>query len=170
MMKIEKPKVKRNNPEEKIQNKIRKILKADGWVTEKMHGNQYQSGIPDLYCFHRKHGHRWVEIKTEKGRLTHAQGVTFKAWEKAGLGVYILTHHSEINLLTDGSEPNWRRFAHRIRPPKTDYIGSKNARRRIKQQDKQVHERNLEPIKSRKKSGRRKSLSFKEITGKSDLN
>lgn len=34
-----------------------------GWFCVKIHGSQYQSGLPDLYCMHKSYEPKWVECK-----------------------------------------------------------------------------------------------------------
>jgi len=33
------------------------------WHVERMSADAFQNGIPDLFCYHKKWGIRWVEIK-----------------------------------------------------------------------------------------------------------
>ena len=49
--------------EVQIQRELVAFLKARGWHVERMLANAYQTGIPDLYCFIEKWGHRWIEVK-----------------------------------------------------------------------------------------------------------
>lgn len=94
--------------ETSIVSRIRLTLVANGYtLVEKTHGNSYQAGWPDLYCFHPVKGHRWVEVKRPRvGRLTRAQRVRFAQWEAAGEGVWVLTSPDDAVRL-DGP-PNWR--------------------------------------------------------------
>jgi len=78
-------------PEQRLSDALRRALRAEGWFTAKSHGNLYQAGWPDLLCYHRVHGYRWVETKTERGRLTPAQFETFTAWTGAGISIWVLT-------------------------------------------------------------------------------
>lgn len=155
-MEIPEPRKRRGNEEEKIQNKIRAKMEEEGWLTEKMHGNKFQSGIPDLYCYHPEHGHKWVEVKTAKGYLTSAQGAKFKNWEKYDLGVYILISFKEIPLLK--GKPNWRRFEHKIAAPKRDFIGYSKERKDEKERRRAIRQ-NVERV---NKSSPKK-LSFDEF-------
>lgn len=34
-----------------------------GWKIKKIHGSQFQSGLPDLYCMHHNYEPKWVECK-----------------------------------------------------------------------------------------------------------
>ncbi len=78
--------------ESEIQHAIIHFLRAHGWTCQPMWADSYQNGIPDLYCFHKQWGPRWVEVKRPKGySFTHRQRQKFPAWEKAGIGIWILT-------------------------------------------------------------------------------
>ena len=46
-----------------IQRKLVEFLRARGWYVERMLANAYQTGIPDLYCYHPRWRERWVEVK-----------------------------------------------------------------------------------------------------------
>lgn len=92
--------------EKLIEGRIRAKLEADGWLTEKTHGNAYQSGFPDLFCHHPQHGTRWIEVKTPKGRLTKAQRKKFPVWDSFGVKIWVLTSEEEVHMLF--GTPNWR--------------------------------------------------------------
>jgi len=94
-----------------IQRKLVKFLRDRGWHVERMLANAYQVGCPDLYCFHREWGARWVEVKRPEGySFTRAQRLKFPEWDRAGIGIWILTAATEeqYNLLL--GPPNWRKF------------------------------------------------------------
>ena len=104
-------KLKREGPEHKIQRDLIDYLRVRGWLVEVMHGNAFQRGIPDLYLFHKKWGSRWVDVKNpENYCFTKAQKLKWPMWEKAGLGIWILTAatQSEYDKLFD--LPNWRDY------------------------------------------------------------
>jgi len=103
-----------------VSDPLRRLLRADGWLVEKSHGNLYQAGWPDLYCFHLAHGHRWVETKTPNGRLTPAQFETFSRWVEAGVPIWILTE-PRPDLLLD--PPNARAWLDRYRPAERRTVG-----------------------------------------------
>ena len=95
--------------EQSIQNQIRKRLKEIGWSTRKTHGNKFQAGWPDLYCYHREYGERWLEVKTPTGRLTKAQRKEFPLWEADGIKIWIAESAEDVpELLFE--EPNWRNW------------------------------------------------------------
>ena len=91
----------RTRPEDAVQEKIIAFLKMRGWHVEKMHGNAFQSGIPDLYCFNPSLGgseglHRWVDVKVEgRHKYTKAQCQKWPLWESIGIGVWIMMGATE---------------------------------------------------------------------------
>lgn len=108
-MKLSKP---RGHPEKKLEHAVRNYLHSQGWYTVKMHGNKFQSGIPDLYCAHPKYGQRWIELKTRDGVMTSAQCRTFPKFHKAGVKIFIIGAVSDIgtpgsNKGIFGSKSNW---------------------------------------------------------------
>jgi hypothetical protein len=97
--------------ESKIQNDIRSFLHARAWLTERMHGNAYQVGIPDLFCWHKKYGFRWLDIKRPVGHsLTKAQIQKWPQWESTELGVWIMTAASEEEYKKLFGPPNFRAY------------------------------------------------------------
>jgi hypothetical protein len=97
--------------ESKIQADLICYLRARGWHVERMLADSYQNGIPDLYCFHKQWGHRWIEVKRPVGySLTLRQRQKFPAWEEAGIGIWILTAATEEQYRLLFTEPNWRDF------------------------------------------------------------
>lgn len=97
-------------PEAKIQSALVDYLTARSWLVERMHGNAYQRGVPDLYCY-REGEHRWIDVKVA-GRysFTPAQRHKWLIWDSFGVGIWILTGacQSEYNKLFE--PPNWREF------------------------------------------------------------
>lgn len=112
----------KNGPEFHIQNKWVKFLESKGWHVERMVGNAFQTGIPDLYLAHSRYGTRWVDVKVY-GRytFTKAQKKKWPIWESYGVGIWIigaksskdctkdhmLEEHEQV--LVSGS-PNFRDF------------------------------------------------------------
>lgn len=97
--------------EKPIERDLRAELHARGWWTTKIHGGRFQSGLPDLYCFHPEHGERWVEVKRPtKGRLTDKQLVRFPQMDAAGVGIWILTGHDEEQIGFLFCPPNWKKW------------------------------------------------------------
>ena len=94
-----------------IQRELVEFLCARGWHVERMLGNSYQFGIPDLFCFHQKWGMRWVEVKRPQGySFTLRQKQKFPEWEKAGVGIWILVAATQEQYDLLFKPPNWRGF------------------------------------------------------------
>jgi len=105
---VKKPK---HGPEWYIQRDLINYLKGRNWLVERMVGNAFQMGIPDLYVFHSKHGPRWIDVKVEgKNTLTKAQRFKWPAWESFGLGVWILTGADQENYDKLFKPPNFRDY------------------------------------------------------------
>jgi hypothetical protein len=85
----------KHGPEYHIQNKWVKFLTAKGWHVERLIGNAFQSGIPDLLLMHPEHGIRFVDIKVDgKYSFTAAQKQKWPLWLKFGCGIWILSAKS----------------------------------------------------------------------------
>lgn len=101
----------RTSPEKQIENAVRLFLSDRGWLVEKTHSTAYSSGWPDLYLFHREHGHRWVDIKVPaRNQLTKAQCQKWPVWEAAGIDVHIITGATETEYAKLFRPANWREF------------------------------------------------------------
>jgi hypothetical protein len=100
----------RGKPEEKVRDAIIGRLKGHGWGVKIMHGNAYQSGVPDLYAMHYDYlPPRWIDAKVE-GRysFTKAQKWTWPVWHfKYRVGIWILTDGSEEQYQRLFKPPNW---------------------------------------------------------------
>jgi hypothetical protein len=81
---------------------------------ERLIGNAFQTGIPDLYLYHPKWGQRWVDLKSP-GRysFTKAQRIKWPLWEKFGLGIWIVTSADQDGYDSLFRPPNWRDFVKR---------------------------------------------------------
>jgi len=87
---------------------------------ERVVGNAFQKGLPDLFLGHPKHGWRWADIKVFGAySFTKAQKLKWPEWEKYGIGVWILgaesREHCTIEHLTTEynklfAPPNMRDF------------------------------------------------------------
>jgi len=94
-----------------IQRELVEFLRARTWHSERMLANSFQYGIPDLYAFHRDFGHRWIEVKRPYSySFTLRQRQKFPAWEKAGIGIWILTAATEDQYKLLFGPPNWRSY------------------------------------------------------------
>lgn len=106
----------RSRPEDRIQAKIINFLRDRKWHVEKMHGNAFQKGIPDLYCFNPLLGgeeglHRWVDVKVEgQYEYTKSQCQKWPLWESIGLGVWIMMGPTEEWYKKLFGPPNFRDY------------------------------------------------------------
>jgi hypothetical protein len=101
----------KHGPEWFIQRDLVKYLKSRNWLVERMIGNAFQTGIPDLYCFRKDAGHRWVDVKNPKSySFTKAQKIKWPHWESHGLGVWILTGADQENYDKLFGPPNWLEY------------------------------------------------------------
>ncbi len=94
----DKKKLKREQPEKKIERAIMTMLKDRDWFVMKMHGNAFQKGVPDLYACHYRYGARWIEVKLPHmigSQFTTHQLEVFPRMEAAGAKVWILTGANE---------------------------------------------------------------------------
>lgn len=105
----------RQNPEQKIQNDIIKLLEKRGWVVMPTHGNLYQRGFPDLYAFCGIHGQRWIEVKNPKQySFTESQRRYFPLMEQSKIGIWILTAATETEYNKLFQPANWRYYYMRL--------------------------------------------------------
>lgn len=111
-------------PESILQEKIRDHLRGKGFFVQNIHGNKFQSGLPDLYCHCTKYPHRWVEIKTPdrarefNGGLSPRQMAVFGEMASYGIEIWVLTSVHDWTLLIH-PQGNWRKYAlggHKIVP------------------------------------------------------
>lgn len=102
---------KKHGPEWFIQRDLITFLEARGWLVERMIGNAYQFGVPDLYAHHIKWGPRWIDVKV-KGRYTFttAQKIKWPLWEEHGAGIWILTAADQEQYDKLFQPPNWRDY------------------------------------------------------------
>jgi hypothetical protein len=95
--------------ESTIQTEISQFLRDRGWTVLNMHGNQYQKGVPDSYCWHKKFRQRWVEVKRpDSYKFTKDQLKVFPTIE--GSGIWIMQSIDQYQCLFGA--PNWREFLH----------------------------------------------------------
>jgi hypothetical protein len=101
-------KTKGNRPEDLIVTQLKSFLKTRDWLVKKTHGNEYQSGFPDLFCYHKRYGLRWIEVKVSKtGHLQGSQIEFFRELAAVGCGVWILTAANDAQYQLLFKEPNW---------------------------------------------------------------
>lgn len=87
-----KPKVNpQKGPEYFIQEAIEKYLREREWFVMATHGNQFQSGFPDIYATHQRWGPRWIEVKNPvQFSFTPAQIKKFPQLSAHGTSIWIL--------------------------------------------------------------------------------
>lgn len=88
----------RHGPEYHIRADIIKMLHARGWIVKIMGASEFLDGVPDLYCTHKTHGPRWIEVKLPNmrgSRWTNAQLKWFPLFGNNGTKIYILTAATE---------------------------------------------------------------------------
>lgn len=102
---------RQNGPESKIQNAIITALRASEWLVVVTHGNEFQKGLPDLYCAHTRFGTRWIEVKnTENYRFTAAQLELFPMFQSKGIGVWVLQSAEPAELQKLLQPANWYQY------------------------------------------------------------
>lgn len=103
-----------------IQTKWVKFLEGKGWLVQRMIGNQYISGIPDLFIAHKQYGQKFVDIKVY-GRysFTKAQKIVWPLWESFNIGIWIIgakdsksctKEHMLAEFPKLMQPPNWRDY------------------------------------------------------------
>ncbi len=108
MGRIKRPK---HGPEWYIQRDLMAYMKARGWHVERMTGNMYQKGIPDLYCYHKQWGERWIDVKNDgKYSFTDDQKKKWPVWDNAGIGIWILIGATQEEYDKLFALPNWRAY------------------------------------------------------------
>jgi hypothetical protein len=97
--------------EQQIQRELVKFLGAREWHVERLLADSFQNGLPDLYAYHRKWQQRWIEVKRPEGySFTLRQKQKWPQWEKAGIGIWILTDATQEQYDLLFKPPNWRAF------------------------------------------------------------
>lgn len=115
----------RKTPEARVQEKLVNRLRMERWHVEETHGNEYQTGFPDIFACHRSLGSRWIEVKLESGsRLEQSQFDTFQEFTKRKVGVWILTDSDDWEFNKLFQPANWYHYLsimkHRGRIGKTE--------------------------------------------------
>ena len=101
----------RIGPEAKIQSEIEFALRGREWYVKSTHGNMYQSGFPDIYAYHKKHGQRWIEVKYKEHYVfTPAQLENFPMMSAFGIGIWILVSADQNELQKLFQPPNWHLY------------------------------------------------------------
>lgn len=101
----------KHGPEWHIQQALIAFLQHRGWQVEPMHGNLFQQGIPDLFIAHPRWGQRWIDCKHPiRYTFTRAQRRKWPLWDKARVGIWILTAANQTEYDKLFAPPNWRQF------------------------------------------------------------
>lgn len=102
----------KHGPEFYIQQDLIVFLKARGWHVERMIGNAFQMGIPDLFIAHPKWGQRWLDVKRpgKNYSFTKAQKLKWPVWEAFNIPIWILTAATQEEYDKLFQPPNWRDF------------------------------------------------------------
>lgn len=101
----------RMGPEAKMQEKLIRRLRGDEWFVKETHGNEFQSGFPDIFAAHRMLGARWIECKMPTGsRIEPTQFETFKRFGECRIGVWILTDYSDWEYNKLFGPANWHTY------------------------------------------------------------
>lgn len=101
------PKSKKG-PEAKIQERIVKRLRMDGWFCKETHGNEFQKGFPDLFACHISYGSRWIDVKRPTGyKIKDSQHHAWLEFSKRNIGVWILTDDSQWEMNKLFQPDNW---------------------------------------------------------------
>ena len=109
---MDKPRIRETHgPEWKIQRDLIRFLRARGWMVEVTQGNMFQVGFPDLYIAHKKHGQRWIDVKSPvRYTFTKAQRRKWPIWERYGIGIWILVAPTEEEYDKLWKPPNMRQY------------------------------------------------------------
>lgn len=93
--------------EKQIEVKLMKRLEYYGWFVKKLHGNTFQSGMPDLFVSRKDLGIRLIEIKKPGSwSFTNSQKSTFPLLMASGAPVYLLFGYSDEDIILLSSPPN----------------------------------------------------------------
>ena len=101
----------RDDPEKRIRTRIKKYMEDRDWRIDITHGNKYQSGFPDLHCYHLEYGLRWVDSKNPKRyAYTKPQIKLWPKWAEVGCGVWIMFEGDDKNYAALFKPPNFMDF------------------------------------------------------------
>lgn len=128
----------RHGPEYKIQADFIKFLRARGWWVERLVGNAFQRGVPDLYIAHPEFGQRWLDIKNPIAyEYTKAQIQKWPVWDQYGIGIWIITAATEEEYDKLWKPPNWKLY---WKPRYDEYLMDVNTLldELIKQEDEEL--------------------------------
>lgn len=99
---------RQTGPEAKIQEAIIQALRSGEWLVVVTHGNEFQAGLPDLYCAHHIFGTRWIEVKNPIAfQFTAAQKKLFPELHAKGVGIWVLGSAEPAELQLLFKPANW---------------------------------------------------------------
>lgn len=100
----------KKGPEAIIQADIIKFLLERGWFVKNIHGNMYQSGLPDLFAAKKRYGSRWIEVKNPTSfKFTPAQWEDFPRMVVEGVRIWIMVAATQAEYDKLFEEPNlWK--------------------------------------------------------------
>jgi hypothetical protein len=111
----------KHGPEWFLQRDHVEFMKARGWYGKRMIGNALQTGVPDYFFLHERHGTRWIDYKNPSSyEFTPAQIIEWPKWEAKRVGIWIITAATQEQydlLFTRLPLGNWRDYW----KPKYDY-------------------------------------------------
>ncbi len=99
-----------NGPESIIQHQIIAMLQRKNWYVKVLHGNKFQSGMPDLLAGHKGHGPRFIEVKDPRRRgepFEKSQLENFPKMSANGMPIYVLTGALEKDYRILMGPENW---------------------------------------------------------------
>ena len=99
----------RGQPESKGASRLIALLVSKGWGCWKIGGGPLTVGWPDWYCFHRRHGHRWIETKAPGKKLRKSQVNRFQKMANAGDKIYVVHDETEYDVLFRDKD-NWMMY------------------------------------------------------------
>ncbi len=115
-MVVKKPRF-RTRPEFSLQRRIIMMLRDRGWFVRSTHGNAFQKGFPDLFCYNPAFERaplgpcRWIDVKVKgQHRYTKAQCLEWPEWEIGGVGIWILMGYTDEDYGLLFRPPNFREF------------------------------------------------------------
>ncbi len=101
----------KHGPEYVIQREFKQYLEDRQWLVERMIGNAYRIGIPDLYVCHLDYGSRWIDLKNPVAyEFTTAQRQKWPVWAKYGVGIWIITAATDEEYRKLFQPPNWKDY------------------------------------------------------------
>lgn len=69
---------------------------SQGWVCKKLHGSQFQEGMPDLFCYHYQYEPRFIECKVIRNgdlHFTDAQMQNFPVMLARNVKIWLIAAH-----------------------------------------------------------------------------